>query len=218
MREIASGVHIADRPLRFFGVEIGTRMTVLQLSDGLLVHSPIDVDPETLEGLGDPRWVLAPNKLHHLFVGPWIDAGLEGWAAPGLPDKRTDLSFAGVVETGTHPFGPEVEVVALSCFSLSNEVVLFHEPSRTLLVTDLVFNFPRTAPWFTRFAMGCACAYPGCRASLLERVGMNRAVAREEIAILQGFGFERIVMSHGDVVETDAQQAFADAYRWLGID
>ncbi len=217
MHEIAPCIHILDRQLRFFGLEVGTRMTVLQLADGLLVHSPIDVPPETLKALGEPRWVLAPNKLHHLFVGPWVDAGLEGWAAPGLPEKRPDVPFTGVVESGTYPFGPDIEVVTLTCFSATNEVVLFHKPSRTLLVTDLVFNFPRTAPWLTRAAMWCAGCYPGCKTSLLERVGMKRAIAREEIKTIQGFGFARIVMAHGNVVETDAGGAFARAYRWLGI-
>jgi len=217
VNEIAPGIHTLQRPLRFLGVEVGTRMTIIETADGLLVHSPVAVSPETLKDLGDPRWVLAPNKLHHMFVGPWIDAGLEGWAAPGLPEKRNDVTFEGVPETGTHPFGPDIEVVTLTCFSFSNEVVLFHKPSKTLLVTDLVFNIPRTAPWLTRAAMYCACAYPGCEASLLERVGMKRAIAREEITTIHGFDFERIVMSHGDVVETDARAAFAHAYRWLGI-
>ncbi len=217
MREIAPGIHTFERPLRFLGLEVGTRMTVLELPDGLLVHSPIDLPPETLEELGEPRWVLAPSKLHHLFVGSWVQEGLEGWAAPGLPEKRRDVTFAGVVESGTFPFGPDVEVLTLSCFSLTNEVVLFHKPSRTLVVTDLVYNFPRTAPRLTRAVMWCACGYPGCKTSLLERVGMNRAVARQEIATILGFGFERIVMSHGDIVETGARDAFAHAYRWLGI-
>ncbi len=47
----------------------------------------------------------APNKLHHLHAGPWIDAGLEAWAAPGLPEKRPDLSFTGVLDGAEHPFG-----------------------------------------------------------------------------------------------------------------
>ena len=41
-RPLADGVHVMERPLRFFGVEMGTRMTVLQTERGLLVHSPID--------------------------------------------------------------------------------------------------------------------------------------------------------------------------------
>jgi len=217
MLEIAPGVHTTDRSLRFLGLEVGTRMTVLQLSGGLLIHSPVDIPPESLTDLGDPRWVLAPNKLHHLFVGPWSEAGLDTWACRGLPEKRPDVRFTGVVETGTHPFGPDVEVVALSCFSFSNEVVLFHKPSKTLLVTDLLFNLSPAAPWPTRAAMWCACAYPGCSSSLLERVGMNRALARQELGAILEFDFERIILSHGDVVQSEARQAFAHAYRWLGL-
>ena len=217
MRSIAPGVHVQERPLRFFGLEVGARMTVLELGDGLLIHSPIDVSPEDLSELGKPRFVLAPNKLHHLYVGPWIDAGVEGWAAPGLAQKRPDLSFTGVPETGTHPFGPDVEVLTLSCFSFTNEVVLFHKPSRTLVVTDLVFNFPSTSPWLTRAVMWCGCCYPGCEASLVERVGMQREVARREISAILDFDFERVVMSHGDVVEHDAKVKFANAYRWLNL-
>ncbi len=218
MRTIAPDVHHIDRPLRFVGVELGARMTVLSLPEGLLVHSPVDVSPADLAALGEPRWVLAPNKLHHLFVGPWIAAGLEGWAAPGLPEKRPDVPFTGVVQTGTHPFGDTVEVVTLSCFSVTNEVVLYHKPSRTLLVTDLMFNIAPNAPWLTRAAMRCAGSYPGCQASLLERVWMDRPTARAELRSILDFPFERIVMAHGDVIDTDAQRAMRHAYRWLGLD
>lgn len=217
MTPIAPGVHCLVRPQRFFGLEVGTRMTVLQLEGGLLVHSPVAVSPDSVRALGEPRWVLAPNKLHHLHVGPWIDAGLEGWAAPGLLQKRPDLRFAGEIRTGDHPFGPEIEAFALTCFPLTNEVVLFHVPSRTLVVTDLVFHFQPDAPWLTRAAMFCACAYPGCRASALERVGMRRSVARQELGALLDLEPERIVLAHGAVVEGGAREAFAGAYRWLGL-
>ena len=73
-------------------------------------------------------------------------------------------------------------VPPLRCFSLTNEVVLLHRPSRTLVVTDLVFNFTADYPWLTRAAMFSSGAYPGCQASMLERVGMDRGIAREEIA------------------------------------
>lgn len=216
MRQIAPGVHVAERPLRFLGLEIGARMTVLELDDGLLLHSPIDVEPEVLAPLGEARFALAPNKLHHLFVDRWAEAGVETWAADGLAAKKPHVPFAGVPRTGTHPFGPGVEVVALECFPFTNEVVLFHERSKTLVVTDLVFNIPTSAPWPTRAAMWCACCYPGVETSLLERVGMKRDLARREISALLAFDFERIVLSHGELVEHDAKARFAHAYRWLG--
>ncbi len=170
-----------------------------------------------LKIVGEPRWVLAPNKFHHLFAKPWIDLGLEAWAAPGLPEKRPDLQFTGVVASGTHPFGAEVEVITLTCFSPTNEVVLFHKPSRSLIVTDLLFNFPPTVPRLTKAVMWCAGCYPGCRASLLERFGMKRKLARQELGAILEFDFERLIMAHGQVVEKDAREVLARAYAWLDL-
>lgn len=216
MRELADKVHVVEAPQRFFGLEVGARMTVLQLSGGLLVHSPVDLDPSSVSHLGELRWVLAPNLLHHLYAGRWMAAGAEGWAARGLPEKRPDLRFAGVIEPGASPFGDEVALVPLTCFPFSNEVVLLHRPSRTLVLTDLVFNFPPTAPLLTRLAMRCACGYPGCRATLLERALMKREIARKEIAAILAMDFDRIVLAHGEVIETGGKEALAGAYTWLG--
>lgn len=214
MRIIVPGVHVVEAPQRFLGLEVGARMTVLEADQGLVLHSPVGCDPETVRRLGAPRWVVAPNKLHHLYVGPWIDAGLEAWAAPGLPEKRPDLRFAGVLTPG-QPFGAEIEVVPLSCFAMTNEVVLLHRPSRTLVVTDLVFNFGPQAPWLTRAAMACSGGYPGCRVTLIERIGFERAVARQEIGQLLAMDFDRLIMAHGEIIETGGKEALQAAMAWL---
>lgn len=210
-------VHTFEAPLRFFGLEIGCRMTALEVDGSLLLHSPINLDPAALEPLGTPRWVLAPNRMHHLFVGPWMERGLEGWAAPGLPEKRPDLRFDHVVEEACEPFGDAVRLIPLRCFPLTNEVVVLHRPSRTLVVTDLVFNFTADAPWLTRAAMRVSAAYPGCRASLLERVGIKRSLAREEIGGLLELDFDRLIMAHGAVIDVGGKSALRGAYRWLGL-
>lgn len=217
LRSLAPGVDVLDGRQRFAGLEMGARMTILRLDGGLLVYSPLGVDPAGWSELGEARWVIAPNLFHHLYVGPWLEAGLEGWAAPKLPDKRSDLSFHGVVESGSGVFGPQVEVMTMRCFSMTNEVVLLHRPSRTLVVTDLVFNIAATAPWLTRAAMWCMCGYPGCRTTLLERIGFDRAVAREELATIAGWDFDRIIMAHGEVIETNGKRALLDAFAWLGL-
>ncbi len=217
LNTLAPGVHVVDAAQRFLGLELGARMTVLQLQEGLLVHSPIGVAPSVIEHLGHPRWVLAPNLFHHLYIGPWVGAGLEGWGAPGLPEKRSDVRFEGVVRGGTSPFGDEVETHVLRCFSMTNEVVLLHKPSGTLLVSDLVFNISRSAPWMTRVAMRCLGGYPGCSVTLLERVAMRRDRAREDLATIASWDFDRIVMAHGDVIETGGKQALLRAFRWLSL-
>ena len=119
MHELATDVFISEDRQRFLGLEVGARMTVLRIGSELLVHSPLDADPATLHELGTPRWVLAPNLLHHLHVGRWIDAGVESWCAPGLQAKRKDLRFDHVVEGTSEPFGPDVLVIPLQCIPLT---------------------------------------------------------------------------------------------------
>lgn len=218
LHEITAGVYTARTDQGFYGLEVGARMTVLSLDAGVFVHSPIEVDPSIVEEIGQPRWVLAPNLFHHLHVRRWIDAGFEGWAAPGLPDKRADVAFHGVVESSSQPFGPEVHVLALRCFPMSNEVVVLHRPSRTLILTDLVFNLGHHTPWSTKAAMWCLGGYPGCRTTALERLRMHRPTARRELAEILSWDFDRLVMSHGEVIETGGKAALREAFGWLAVD
>ena len=217
LRPIAPNVQVHEMLQTFLGLEVGARMTVLALEGGLLLHSPTDADPEDLRSVGTPRWLLAPNKLHHLYVGPWLAEGVEGWCAPGLDEKRADLTFSGVVTEEVEPFGEEVLLIPLSCFSLTNEVVLLHRPSRTLVVTDLVFNFGPKAPWMTRALMRCSGGYPGCRTTVLERFGMNRPAARTDLERLLKLDFDRLIPSHGEIVESGGKAALRSAFSWLGL-
>ncbi|MFK7926993.1 MAG: hypothetical protein AB8H79_02300 [Myxococcota bacterium] len=155
--------------------------------------------------------------MHHLYMGPWIDAGAEAWGAPGLAAKRPDLAFAGVLDGTTQPFGDAVQVIPLQCFSLTQEVVLLHRPSRTLIVTDLLFHIQSSAPWMTRAFMTVAGGYPGCCTTVLERVGFHRPTARTEMAELAKLDFDRLIMAHGAVIETGGKQAFKKAMGWLGV-
>jgi hypothetical protein len=192
-------------------------MTVLSLGGDLLLYSPTDVDPAEVQALGTPRWVVAPNNLHHLYAGPWLERGLEGWCTPTLQAKRKDLHFTGVVTEEVTPFGEQVLLIPLSCFAYTNELVLFHRPSRTLVVTDLVFNFPSTSPWMTRALMRCCGGYPGCKTTLLERFGMNREAARADIGRLLELDFDRLIPCHGDIIETGGRSALKAAFGWLDL-
>lgn len=216
LRTIAPAVHVAESPQRFLGLEVGSRMTVLSLQGGLLVHSPIAMDPAALAHLGVARWALAPNLFHHLHAGPWAAAGLALWGAAGLPEKRPDISFAGILAADDHPFGSEVAVHPLSCFPMSNEVVVLHRPSGTLITTDLVFHFTAGDPWLTRTAMACLGGYPGCRTTVLERFGMDREAARRDLSVILSWDFDRLVMAHGAVIERGGREALRQAFAWLG--
>lgn len=45
LRQVSYNLWVAEQPLRFFGLEVGTRMTVVKLSNNFLVLiSPIKID------------------------------------------------------------------------------------------------------------------------------------------------------------------------------
>jgi hypothetical protein len=209
---------IARRPLSFLGLQLGTRMTVVRFGEDLLLHSPVAPDDallDALAGLGRVRWVVGPNRFHHLFLGPWMERGAEGWAVAGLHRKRPDLRFAGTVGTA-NPWPDAFHAHPTKGLPFTDEAVFLHRPSRTLVVSDLLFNLSPDAPALTRAAMWAGGAYPGVCCSHLERVLMKRAAARDDLERVLRWDFERVVLAHGEVVEEGGRDALRTAYAWLG--
>ena len=71
LQKIDENVWVAEQPIRYFGLSIRTRMTVLRLADReLAVISPIRID-EVLAGeldcLGDDRPYHSPQSLPLFF-------------------------------------------------------------------------------------------------------------------------------------------------------
>ncbi|MCX5739787.1 MAG: DUF4336 domain-containing protein, partial [Proteobacteria bacterium] len=103
MRELAKDIWVADRPQRFYGLEVGTRMTVIRLVDGsLLLHSPVALDAalrRELDAIGRVRFAVAPNRVHHLYAGKVAVAYQESrlWIGPGSERKRADLVDVSVL-------------------------------------------------------------------------------------------------------------------------
>lgn len=215
LQQLDEGIWIAGRRQRFHGVEVGTRMTVLRLKEGVLLHSPIDGAYDAVEELGAVRWALAPNLLHHLYLGPWAERGAQLWAGPGLDEKRRDLVFQGIIERESEPFGPEVLVVPTRCFAMTKELVVLHRPSSTLIVTDLFFNFDQSAPSFTRWIMRLLGGFPGPKVTVVEKWGMDRELARTEIQRLLELDFDRVVLAHGAIIPTGGRSALQAAFQWL---
>lgn len=88
LRQIAVDLWVAEQPLRFMAMEVGTRATVIRLRSGaLFVHSPIRLDANLqseLTRLGEVHFVVAPNRFHHRFVADYQVA----FRAPNFTARR----------------------------------------------------------------------------------------------------------------------------------
>ncbi len=223
MQQLHSDLWISDSPLRFLGLEVGARMTVMRLpGPKLLLHSPIAATADLVrevKALGPVAYLVAPNRLHHRFVGEWQRACPDApiYVAPGLDTKRADLAIAGVLADEPEPgWKGVVDQVLLGGFPFANEVVFFHRPSATLIATDLAFNVGPGSPPLTRLAFRLGGAYGRLSPTLLERLLVrDRAAFRHSLERILEWPFDRVVVAHGEVSEKGGREELVRGYSWL---
>jgi hypothetical protein len=223
LRELAENIWIAERPQRFYGLEVGTRMTVIRLADrSLLLHSPVALDSDLrshLDSIGDVRYAVAPNRVHHLYAGDVAKAypNARLWVAPGLERKRPDLEFAGVLcDEAPAEWKDEVEQILFRGRPYENEVVFLHRQSRTLILCDLAFNFGPRAAAPTRLLMRLLRSYGRFGPSRLDPLLIrDRRAAQQSLRRILAWDFDRIVVAHGEVLESGGREALREGYSWL---
>jgi hypothetical protein len=222
MRQLHSDLWISDCSLRFLGVELGARMTIVRLpGPKLLLHSPIAATDELVRevtALGPVAYIIAPNRLHHLFINDWQRACPEAstYVASGLETKRADLAITGVLADEPEPgWEGVVDQVFLDGFPFANEVVFFHRPSATLIATDLAFNVGPSSPALTRLAFRLGGTYGRLSPTLFERLMVrDRAAFRQSLKRILDWPFERVVVAHGDVCEEGGREELVRSYSW----
>ena len=218
------GLWTFHQPLSVMGAEIGTRMTVVRLSDdGLLVHSPIrwtEALGARLEALGVVRHVLAPNLDHHLFVADFKSRYPEAlfYATPGVREKQPTLRFDEVLD-GRRTVASWNDTVEQAWFRSSSELqelVLFHRTSRALISADLAFNIQTSTGFLSRTLLRLNDSYETfgpsrvCRAKITER-----RMARADLDAILAFEPDQMVLAHGELLTTGATEALKRSYTWL---
>lgn len=221
LQTIAENLAVARFPLKFYGLELGTRMTVVRLGDGSLwVHSSIPLTGglmEQLKAMGRVQYVVAPNKFHHLFAGDMLRAFPEAqlFSCPGLSAKRPDLPITAEIEPGcTYGFSEEIGFHVLQGMRYLNEVVFFHKASRTLILTDLCFNMDKDWPLSTRLMcwLNGVNGKFGCPRDVKWFFVRDRGAFRASLREVADRDFDRVIMAHGKIVEEEGKRAFREAF------
>jgi Domain of unknown function (DUF4336) len=223
MDQLAPDLWVVTRPLRLVVGDVGCRMTVLRLADGgLWVHSPVEIDAETvreIDAVGPVRWIVAPNRVHHLFVrsaaARYPAARL--FAAPGLPEKKRDLSFHEVLGDDAPPdWRGQIDQHVVRGMPVMNEVAFCHRASRTLVLTDLAFNVARDRTAGARLFYWLVGAAGWFGPHRIVRFGIrDRAAARRSMDAILAWEFDRVIVSHGDVLERGGRERLAEGYSFL---
>ena len=232
LRKIDYDVWVAEQPLRYFGLSVGTRMTVIRLAnDELAIISPIQASSgiiEQLSELGTVGHIIAPNLYHYLFAGEFKKLYPDAifWAAPGLDARKPELLIDQVIGGNTRNLWTGLEclpftgfrTLSLSGFDSLNECVFFHGDSRTLILTDAAFNFDEGFPMATRLISQVIGGYKSLSPSLLEKIATtDKAKVRQSVNQILNWDFDRVIMAHGSIVEQGGKEKFKQGYdRFLG--
>jgi hypothetical protein len=221
LEPFAEDIWTVSRPQKFWGIETGTRTTLMRLSsDGLFVHCPMALDEETrreVDALGPVEGVVAPSLFHHLYVGEWMAAypKAEVWACPGLERKRSDLRWTGVLgDAPVDVWKADVEQASFTA-RFENEIVFFHRKSRTLVCADALLNLSRHPSQLTR-AVAFLMGNSGPGKGYLERIAVrDYRLGRTQVDRIAEWDIEKITLAHGEQIQSDGRRTLLDAYAWL---
>jgi hypothetical protein len=213
-------VHI---PTTSGAIRLGMRMTVVRLRNGgLWLHAPVPLDNGllgALQTLGPVRYIVAPNLMHHRYLAACRRLFPEAriLAAPGLASKREDMQFDGMLgQTGELGYGTDLVQHVVAGAPRLNEVAFLHVSTRTLILTDLLFNIHPPANLGTRVYLKLAGKYGApCQTALLRWFVKDKNAFSASMDHLLNWDFDRIVLSHGQLVASGGRSALRDATAWL---
>ena len=223
LTEFAPEIWTAEHPLTVAPfMNLGARMTVIRLSSGgLLLHSPVEWTEELDHAVsvhGPVRFIVAPNMLHHLFVGSWMERYPDAlaFAAPGLSAKKPALRFHKTLHSAATPsWGDEISHESLQGAPKLNEVVLFHHPTKTLLITDLLFFLPEAEGVMAFYGWLNKCRHQPAPTAVLRMMVKDTPAFSESIRRILSWQPHRLILSHGSCIDHDAGPAIAAGLtRW----
>lgn len=215
MEAIAENLWVMRFPQSLLGAEIGRTVTIVRLASGeLVVHStaPFSAnDVAAINALGKVRWMLDATNFHDTFAAKGAAAFPEAvYLAPdgfSFQGKATPLGKVPAEWRG------ELEVIPLGGMPSLNEHAFFHVPSKTLILADLLFTFGPTASGWTRFLFRFASgikAYPAM-SRLFKAQIKDQASFEDSLKRLLALPFERVIVGHGEIIESGAKAIVARA-------
>jgi hypothetical protein len=212
----------SERPVWFGGVRLRSRTTVVRLAGGALwVHSPGPPTDEmcaALDALGEVRWIVVPNRFHHLqapaTAARYPKAAVVGPKTAGARNPQLKLN-AGADDPAYRSATPELTPVQLRGVPFLDETVFFHAASGSLIAADLLLCACARDHWSWRMAARLWGRYERVRTppDVWMHTRANGLVA-ESIAKLRALPAQRILVAHADPITDRPAQQLADAWNF----
>lgn len=172
--------------------------------------------------LGPIRYLVSPNSLHYWWIPDW-KARLPGTsvlAVPGVKERAKRRLVVDILLVGhKSPWPNEVDVLMVRCPAIT-EAVLFHQATRTLILTDLIENFEpkRVRNWFYRLLVKFGgVTDPDGKTPIDIQLSFFRRRKSLRLAVQRMIAWspERVIISHGRWYEANGVEELKRAFRWI---
>lgn len=231
LKPVGENIWIVDgEAIDFYGLPFTTRMTIIRLKNGdLFCHSPIGLTKDLaqqVKQLGNVRHLVSPNWIHYAYIPEWVKEfeNTIAWASPNVRARakkfKVDIKFDDdLAESADRAWAEEIEQIIVRGSKGHIEVVFFHKPSKTLILTDLIENFePQKISWaFRLLAKFAGNLDPDGKAPIDMRLSFLFGKKKLKQAVEQMLTWqpEKVILSHGRWYETDAIGQLKRSFRWV---
>jgi len=230
--------------LRFNKVKFGGRATIVKLATGnLAVFSPVGLTAEAKSAVesmgGRVGYIIASDFEHHMNLGPWKQeyASATVIGPEGLYEKRKSQGNEDVpidiVYTKENKSSLKLPEELASVFDVeyfdghvNKEIVFNYKPERTMIQADLVFNLPAheqfsksgvdaTSGIWTKLATHFLNIHgKGQQRFNWYAAPANKPSFADSVKVVAGWGVDRIIPCHGDVIESGGSDVFKNIFQW----
>jgi hypothetical protein len=218
-------IWILEYPVRFAGMNLFGRMTVIKLDSGdLIIHDPCEIDDlvkNEIDTIGEVKYIVAPGSYHHLFVTDFQKKypNAETFLCPGLERKRPDIKFEWILgNKPDHRWGNVLEQVVVQGTKYIWEVAFFHRPSKTLILVDLLENigddFKHPTGRVLRFWWKVVFKmWNNPKAAPEYQLGWGRKdIVKNGLSKILNWNAERVILAHGELIEGNVNIVLGSAW------
>jgi len=205
------------------GPKLPLRSTLVTLKSGhRILISPVNFTDAQLVGLKQfpPHALVAPNKFHHLYIKKAAEnlSVSTIFIAPGLEKKRPDIEWPVILSDKTWIYQDELPMLVLQGMPSINECVFFHKETKTLIVTDFIFNLFDLPDKLSSLPFKILGTFNRPAISrLILLATKNKKALRTSVSEILKWDFDRLVMAHGKIVESGAKELFINAAKERGL-
>jgi hypothetical protein len=191
-------------------IEFKAKSFICETSSYLYIISPAKFDEVTfnkIKSFSKDIIIIAPNNFHNIGLSfmkeKFPDAKFYG------PKRSAKQSGMDLLNTRYLPEDSQFTAVFLEGNQTLSESVFIHTPSKSLIVTDIVFNMHHKMNLISTLVFKAYGTYKRLGQSfVLKLTADDKPLFRKQLRELTKLDFEKVLLNHGNHISRDEFNKF----------